>query len=54
MGSRLVELARSASARSLSDVTAEDGGCAEQSWDAQHASDCGEQRITQGLRDAPE
>ncbi len=54
MASRLVELARSASTRSLPEVAAQDGGCAEQSRGAQHASDGGEQRVTQHLCDAPE
>jgi hypothetical protein len=54
MASRLVELARSAPAWSLPDVATEDGDCAEQRCDAQHASDSGEQRVTQHLRDAPE
>jgi hypothetical protein len=54
MAPGLVELARSVPARSLPDVAAEDGGCAEQSRDAQHASDGGEQRVAQRLRDAPE
>jgi hypothetical protein len=54
MASRLVELARSAPAWSLPDVATEDGNCAEQRCDAQHASDGGEQRVTQHLRDAPE
>jgi hypothetical protein len=54
MASRLVELAGSASARSLPDVAAQDGGCAEQSRDAQHATHGGEERVAQHLCDAPE
>jgi hypothetical protein len=54
MASRLVELARSAPAWSLPEATTEDGGCAEQRCDAQHATYGGEQRVTQQLRDAPE
>jgi hypothetical protein len=53
MASHLVELGRSASARSLPDAAVEDGGCAEQRCDAQHATHGGEERVTQGLRDAP-
>jgi hypothetical protein len=49
-----VELARSASARSLPDMADEDCGGAEQGCDAQRASDGGEVRVTQRLRDAPE
>ena len=54
MASHLVELARSASARSLPGAAVEGGGCAEQRCDAQHATHGGEERVTQGLRDAPE
>jgi hypothetical protein len=49
-----VELACSASARSLPDVADEDGGGAEQGCDAQRASDGDEVRVTQRLREAPE
>ncbi len=54
MASRLVELARSASARSLTDAAVEDGGCGKQGCNAQHATHRGEERVTQHLRGAPE
>src|SRR3954469_21618789 len=54
MASRRVELAGSASARSLPDVAAQDGGCGEQGCDAQHATHGGEERVAQHLCDAPE
>src|SRR5215213_938934 len=53
MASRRVELAPSPPAP-LPEALAEDGDCAAEGGDAQHASDGGDERVTERLGDAPE
>jgi hypothetical protein len=53
MTSRFIELAPSAT-RSLAEAGPKNGRRAEQICDAQQATNGGEERVTQGLSDAPE